>query len=258
MTDTPPAAPHEVLHAPVPDVPPDVPHRPLIAVIEDEAPIRKFLRASLTGEGYRVNEADTAQAGLRSLTQEPPDLILLDLGLPDRDGRELIEEVRGWSDVPVIILSARDQEREKVAALDAGADDYLSKPFGVGELLARIRVALRHRSRAAAAGAGPEATTLTSGPLSIDLAAHRVRLEGREVKLTRLEFELLATLARHADKVLTHRFLLKEVWGPHSVHETHYLRVFVANLRKKLERDPARPRFILTEQGVGYRFADPE
>lgn len=228
----------------------------LVAVIEDEAPIRKFLRAALAGEGHRMQEAATAEEGLRIVTQEPPDAIILDLGLPDRDGKELIEEIRGWSDVPIIILSARDQEREKVAALDAGADDYLTKPFGVGELLARIRAALRRRTHAA--GPGGTASVFSSGPLRVDLAARRVFLSDWEIKLTRLEFELLAVLIRHAGKVLTHRFLLKEVWGPDNVHETHYLRVFVANLRKKLEPQPAQPQFILTEQGVGYRLAEPE
>lgn len=234
----------------------DTPHPALIAVIEDEAPIRKFLRASLTAEGYRVEEADTAQSGLRLVTQYRPDMILLDLGLPDRDGKELVAEIRGWSDVPVIILSARDQEREKVAALDAGADDYLTKPFGVSELLARIRVALRHHSRMTSPSLTPSALSYLDGPLRIDLAARRVFLNDDEVKLTKIEFDLLSLLVRHAGHVLTHRALLKEVWGPNAVQETHYVRVFVANLRKKIEPDPARPRYILTEQGVGYRFRE--
>jgi two-component system, OmpR family, KDP operon response regulator KdpE len=216
-------------------------NQPAVVVIEDDAPIRKFLRASLKGEGFRVLEAETAQEGLRLITQEHPALILLDLGLPDRDGLEVIADVRGWSSVPIIILSARGQERDKIAALDAGADDYLMKPFGVGELLARIRVALR--------------TIFAVGPLKVDLAARQVFRSGEEVKLTRLEFDLLAELIRHAGKVLTHRHLLKQVWGPHLAHESHYLRVFMASLRKKLEEDPARPRHLLTEQGVGYRLA---
>lgn len=231
------------------------PHRPLVAVIEDEEPIRRFLRASLTAADYRICEAATAKDGVRCVTQEHPDLVILDLGLPDRDGKELIAEIRGWSSLPIIILSARDQEREKIAALDTGADDYLTKPFGVGEMLARIRVALRHRARIATGSARPEQTCCVCGPLRVDLAARRVFRDDVEVKLTKLEFDLLATMIRHAGKVLTHRFLLREVWGPHSVHETHSLRVFVANLRKKLEAEPARPRFILTEQGVGYRLA---
>ncbi len=234
------------------------PHPALIAVIEDEAPIRKFLKASLTGEGYRIAEAETARLGLRIVTQEPPDVIVLDLGLPDRDGKELVEEIRGWSRVPIIILSARDQEHEKIAALDAGADDYLTKPFSVGELLARIRVALRHRSRIVGEADEPNETIFENGDLKVDLVARRVFLNGNEVKLTKLEYELLVTLIRHAGKVLTHRFLLKEVWGPQCVYEKHYLRVFVATLRKKIEPDPTRPRYLITEQGVGYRFADPD
>ncbi|MFV0445406.1 MAG: response regulator [Planctomycetaceae bacterium] len=234
------------------------PHPALIAVIEDEAPIRKFLKASLTGEGYRIAEAETARVALRIVTQEPPDVIVLDLGLPDRDGKELIEEIRGWSDVPIIILSARDQEREKIAALDAGADDYLTKPFGVGELLARIRVALRHRSRIGGDADETQEPVFENADLKVDLVARRVFLRGTEVKLTKLEYELMVTLIRHAGKVLTHRFLLKEVWGPHCVYEKHYLRVFVATLRKKIELNPTRPRYLITEQGVGYRFADPE
>lgn len=227
---------------------------PTVAVIDDEAPIRRFVRVALTGEGYRVVEADTARAGMRTILEERPDLIVLDLGLPDRDGKEVVAEVRGWSAVPIVILSAREQEREKVAALDAGADDYLTKPFGVGELLARVRVALRHAARVSRPGE-PERTALSAGGVTIDLAARRVVRDGGEVKLTKIEFDLLATLARHAGKVLTQRFLLKEVWGPVGQPETHTLRVFVANLRRKLEADPARPVLILTEQGVGYRFA---
>ena len=229
-------------------------HAATIAVVEDEAPIRKFLRASLQAEGYRVEEAETAVAGIRLVTQRPPDLLILDLGLPDRDGKDVIAEIRGWSSLPIVVLSARDQEKEKVAALDAGADDYLTKPFGVGELLARIRVALRHRDQ----GASPESLNgpaeFVSGSVRIDLTARRVFRDGEEVRLTKTEFDLLALMIRNAGKALTHRYLLKEIWGPHSVGETHYLRVFVATLRKKLESQPARPRLILTEQGVGYRL----
>lgn len=236
----------------------EVVHPALIAVIEDEAPIRKFLRASLSAEGYCVEEAGDAQSGMRLVTQRAPQLVLLDLGLPDRDGKEVVSEISGFSSVPIVVLSARDQEREKVAALDAGADDYLTKPFGVSELLARIRVALRHHSRISTAGATGQQTIFRSGPLVVDLAARRVFIDQRELRLTKLEYDLLSVLVRHAGRVLTHRFLLKEVWGPNNVQETHYLRVFVANLRKKIEPEPARPRFILTEQGVGYRFADAE
>lgn len=231
-------------------------HPALVGLIEDEAPIRRFLRTSLTAEGFRVLEAATAQEGWRLLTQEKPDVVILDLGLPDRDGKELIRDLRTWSDMPILVLSAREQEREKVAALDAGADDFLTKPFGVGELLARLRVALRHRARVGGAE-GHEATVYECEEVRVDLAARRVFRNGEELHLTKLEFDLLATLIRHAGKVLTHRFLLKEVWGPDHVQETHYLRVFVANLRKKLERETARPRILLTEPGVGYRLADP-
>jgi two-component system KDP operon response regulator KdpE len=226
---------------------------PLLLLVEDEAPIRRFVRASLVSEGYRVEEADTAKQALRAATQQPPDLVVLDLGLPDGDGLDVLRQLREWSRAPVLILSAREQERQKVAALDAGADDYLTKPFGTGELLARIRVALRHASRAP-----DESAVFESGDLKVDLANRRVFARGGEVKLTPLEYKLLATLVKHAGKVLTHSFLLKEVWGPQQVRETHYLRVFMASLRRKIEADPARPQHLLTEQGVGYRLsADP-
>jgi two-component system KDP operon response regulator KdpE len=224
-----------------------------IAVIEDEAPIRKFLRASLTAEGYGVLEADTAAAGIRIITQEHPDAVILDLGLPDRDGVSVIKEVRQWSELPIIVLSARGQENDKIIALDAGADDYLTKPFGVGELLARMRVALRTAARLAG-GTAEGNGAVTFGDLRVDLAARRVFVEDREVKLTKIEFDLLKVFVQHAGKVLTHRFLLKEVWGPHSQQETHYLRVFMSNLRKKLEKNPNRPQHFVTEQGVGYRL----
>jgi two-component system KDP operon response regulator KdpE len=225
---------------------------PCIAIIEDELPIRRFLRASLEAEGFRVVEATTAKEGLRLITNERPDAVLLDLGLPDGEGTHVIREVRAWSSLPFIVLSARGEEQAKLAAFDAGADDYLTKPFGVGELLARIRVALRHAVRVATAV--PEKTSLDLGPLHIDLAARRVFRNQTEVELTKIEFDLLATLARHAGKVLTHRQLLKEVWGAHAVDEPHYVRVFMGHLRKKLERDPSQPEFLITEQGVGYRL----
>lgn len=231
-------------------------HAVSVAVIEDEAPIRKFLRAALTGEGYRVLEAETAREGLRIITQEHPQAVILDLGLPDRDGLEIVGDVRAWSTVPIVILSARGQEQEKIVALDAGADDYLTKPFSVGELLARLRAALRRAARVANVS-GPEQTTFAFGHVRVDLAARRVFADDREVKLTKLEFDLLQTLIQHAGKVLTHSFLLKAVWGPHAAQERHYVRVFMANLRKKLERNPARPEFLITEQGVGYRLAEP-
>lgn len=229
---------------------------PLIAVIEDELPIRRFLKASLSVEGFRVMEATTAQEGVRLLTQHLPALALLDLGLPDADGVELIRQTREWSSMPIVVISARGEESSKIAALDAGADDYLTKPFGVGELLARIRVALRHAAR----GGGNETldAPIAIGDLRIDLAGRTVTKAGGEVKLTKIEFDLLAVLARNLGKVVTHRQLLKEAWGPHAVHEPHYVRVFMANLRKKLEDNPSQPRWLVTDQGVGYRLREGE
>jgi two-component system KDP operon response regulator KdpE len=227
---------------------------PLILVIEDEPPIRRFLRASLGGEGYRLVEAETGQQGLSMAATQPPDLVMLDLGLPDMDGLQIIAELRRWSQMPIIILSARGQEQDKVLALDHGADDYLSKPFGMDELLARIRVALRHQARLRGQPAGAT-TRFRVGELTVDLEARRVFMRGQEVHLTPIEYRLLTTFVQHAGKVLTHRFLLQEVWGPGHSEETHYLRVFTASLRRKLEADPARPRYLLTEQGVGYRLA---
>jgi two-component system, OmpR family, KDP operon response regulator KdpE len=222
----------------------------LILIIDDEQPIRRFLRAALTAEGYRVVEAVTGEESLRLAVQQPPDLVILDLGLPGIDGQEVLRRLREWLTAPVIVLSARDQEQQKVAALDAGADDYVTKPFGIGELLARMRTALRHANRGPA-----ESSVMEIGDVRVDLAARIVTRTGQEVHLTRLEYKLLVTLLKHAGKVLTHRFLLREVWGPHDSQETHYLRVFVASLRRKLEDEPARPRYLLTEPGVGYRFA---
>lgn len=221
-----------------------------ILIIEDEQPIRRFLKASLSNEGYRVDEAASGEDGLRMAAARPPELIILDLGLPDLDGQDVLTRLREWYTSPIIVLSARDQESQKIKALDSGADDYVSKPFGVGELLARMRTAMRHAHRV-----GPEATTVSIGDLRVDLAARLVYRHGEVVHLTPLEHKLLVTMIRHAGKVLTHRFLLREVWGPQDSHENHYLRVFVASMRRKLEDDPARPRYILTEQGVGYRFA---
>lgn len=224
----------------------------LIGIIEDEAPIRRFLRASLSVEGFRVAEATTAKDGLRLITQDHPALVLLDLGLPDADGLRIIQEVRQWSAMPIVVISARGEEQSKILALDAGADDYLTKPFGVGELLARIRVALRHAVRIG--DKGHETASFQFGPICGDLAKRRVTVDDEEVKLTKMEFDLLAILVRNPGKVLTHRYLLKEVWGPYAVDEPHYVRVFMANLRKKLERNPSRPEYLLTEQGVGYRL----
>jgi two-component system, OmpR family, KDP operon response regulator KdpE len=217
-----------------------------------EAPIRRFLRSSLAAEGYRLAEAETGQQALRMATQQRPDLVILDLGLPDMDGQEVLQQLRQWLQAPIIILSARDQERQKVAALDCGADDYVAKPFHTGELLACIRVALRHSARV---GTERESSAFAQGELRVDLAARRVFVRDVEVHLTPIEYKLLTTLVRNAGKVLTHRYLLQEVWGPGHGHETHYLRVFMANLRRKIERDAARPQYLLTEQGVGYRLA---
>jgi two-component system, OmpR family, KDP operon response regulator KdpE len=225
---------------------------PLVLLVEDELPIRKFLGASLASAGYRLEEASTGREALRMASQSPPELVILDLGLPDMDGQEVLTQLREWLAVPVIVLSARDQEQQKILALDHGADDYLTKPFSTGELLARIRAALRHAARVG----GESATTAYEvGDLKVDLATRRVFTGPNEVHLTPIEFKLLTTMIHSAGKVLTHRQLLKEVWGPQQVTETHYLRVFMANLRRKLEVDPAQPRYLLTEQGVGYRLA---
>ena len=234
------------------------PNAPLIVVIDDELAIRRFLNASLSNEGYRVKEADNAREGLRLLLQESPSAVLLDLGLPDREGRELIKELRGWSHVPIIVLSARDQEREKVAALDAGADDYLSKPFHVGELLARLRAILRRADGISGGAESQVQINYSAGRFRVDLSARRVYRDNHEIRLTKIEYDLLAVMVKNAGKVLTHQYLLKTVWGPLNVEETHNLRVFVATLRKKIEVDPSRPELIVTEQGVGYRFADPD
>ncbi|MFO0956787.1 MAG: response regulator [Isosphaeraceae bacterium] len=222
----------------------------LVLVIDDEPPIRRFLRASLTAEGYGVVEADSGMEALKVAAHHPPDLVILDLGLPDLDGQEVLRLLREWLTAPIIILSARDREAQKIQALDSGADDYLTKPFGVGELLARIRTALRH-SRPT----GVDSSIVEIGDLQVDLSARQVTMSGRRLELTPLEYKLLTTLMKHAGKVMTHRMLLREVWGPHASQETHYLRVFVAGLRRKLGDAPARSRYIATEQGVGYRFA---
>jgi len=222
-----------------------------ILIIEDEPPIVRFLRAALGGRGYTFHEAATGEEGLAESASCRPDVVLLDLGLPDMDGLEVIHRLRAWSAVPIIIISARGQESDKVAALDAGADDYLTKPFGVPELMARIRAALRHAGRV---GDEAESAVFVSGDLKVDLAGHLVFLRNKEISLTPIEFRLLALLVKHAGKVVTQRQLLKEVWGPHLTDETTYLRVFVHQLRHKLEVNPARPKYILTEAGVGYRF----
>jgi len=224
----------------------------LILVVEDEPQIRHFLRTTLTAAGYRVVEAENGERGVLEAATHKPDLVMVDLGLPDIDGIDVVKRIRAWSALPILILSARSAEADKVAALDAGADDYVTKPFGVGELTARVRVALRHAARGAAPGA---AGTLRFGNVEVDLERRLVRTDGRDVHLTPIEFRLLGCLARHAGMVLTHRHLLREVWGPSHIDQAHYLRIYMKQLRHKLEPDPARPRFLLTETGVGYRLA---
>jgi two-component system KDP operon response regulator KdpE len=214
-------------------------------------PIRRFLRVSLAGEGYRVVEAATAAEALDQIAAQRPDVVVLDLGLPDRDGVGVIREVREWSPVPIVVLSVRDRESDKVSALEAGADDYLTKPFGVGELMARLRVALRHAS---VPGGTADEPVFSTGELRIDLARRQVFVAGHEIRLTPIEYKLLALLVKNAGKVLTHRQLLRQVWGPEYGDENHYVRVYVAQLRRKIEADPARPRYLRTESGVGYRL----
>jgi two-component system, OmpR family, KDP operon response regulator KdpE len=226
----------------------------LVLLVEDEAPMRRFLRVSLCTHGFRLVEAETARLGLSLAASNNPDVVLLDLGLPDLDGIEVVRQLREWSRVPVIVLSARGREDDKVAALDAGADDYLTKPFSVNELLARVRVALRHAQRA---GAAADAALELPG-LRIDFARREVWVDAREARLTPLEFKLLALLARNAGKVLTHRQILSELWGPAHAGQNHNVRVHVAELRKKIELDPARPQRLITELGVGYRLRDRE
>jgi two-component system, OmpR family, KDP operon response regulator KdpE len=223
-----------------------------ILVIDDEPQIRKFLRISLNAYGYKVIEAAHGQDGIRKSATESPDLVILDLGLPDLDGQEVITRIREWSKVPIIVLSVRAAEGEKVAALDQGADDYVTKPFGIHELLARVRAVLRARRQD---GKSPPAV-MTIGDLSIDIPRRRVRVAGVEIKLSRKEFALLRLLARHAGRIVTHQHLLREVWGPAHEHETHYLRIYIGHLRQKLGDDPADPRYISNEPGVGYRLLE--
>ncbi|HOX58315.1 MAG TPA: response regulator [Candidatus Paceibacterota bacterium] len=224
--------------------------QPLALVIDDELQMRRLLRVCLEANGYRVAEAATGQDGIAHAAQRPPDVVILDLGLPDMDGVAVLKRLREWSRVPVVVLSVRDREEDKIAALDNGADDYVTKPFGSGELLARLRVAQRH------AQPGAQDSLFRTGRLEVDLAARVVKLSGREIRLTATEYSLLRLFIQHAGKVLTHRHLLREVWGPNAVEQTHYLRVYIAHLRDKLETDPSQPRLILTEPGVGYRLLD--
>ena len=225
--------------------------KPTVAlVIDDEVQIRRLLRITLEAHGYKVFEAATGQEGLSEAAQHRPAIVLLDLGLPDLDGVTILKRLREWSKVPVLVLSVRDREEDKIAALDAGADDYVTKPFSTGELLARLRVAQRHVSPAA------DLAVFSSGAMQVDLTARVVTVKGREVKLTATEYALLRLFVQHAGKVLTHRQILREVWGPTYVEQTHYLRVYLAHLREKLEADPAQPRLFLTEPGVGYRLVE--
>ena len=222
--------------------------KPLILLIEDDPQIRRFLRAALTAEGYRLHEAETARDGIVEATTQRPDFILLDLGLPDQDGLEVIRVVRQWSTVPILVLSARGMEKDKIQALDLGADDYVPKPFTVGELLARIRAGLRRHSTASAG------TIFQFGRTEVDLENRVVKVGGEQVHLTPNEYKLLQVLIKHAGKVLTQRQLLSEIWGPNATEQAQYLRVYIAQLRRKLEENPARPRYLHTEPGVGYRL----
>lgn len=222
--------------------------RATVLLVEDEPEIRRFLRSALGAEGYRVVESPTGRRGALDAGTQRPDMAIVDLGLPDLDGVDVIRRIREWSPMPIVVLSARTHERSKIDALDAGADDYVTKPFGVGELLARVRAALRHALRK------PEGEPLALSGVTVDLQKRRALRDGTEIHLTPIEFRLLTCLARHLGMVVTHRQLLREVWGPSHVEHTHYLRVYMKQLREKLELDPVRPRHLLTETGVGYRL----
>jgi two-component system KDP operon response regulator KdpE len=219
-----------------------------VLIVEDEKEIRRFVRLALENEDLKVFDADTLQRGLIEAATRKPDLVILDLGLPDGDGTDFIRDLRQWSAIPVIVLSARSDEQDKIAALDAGADDYLTKPFGIGELLARVRVALRRHG-----GQQPEAR-IQFADVSVDFAARRVQRGGSEIHLTPIEFRLLSILLNNAGKVLTQRQLLSQVWGPNAVEHSHYLRIYMGHLRQKLEANPTQPAHLLTETGIGYRF----
>jgi len=226
--------------------------RPLVLVVEDEPQMRKFVRIALESHDYRVVEAATGAEAIQHATSYTPDAVLLDLGLPDMDGLELTRRLREWSTVPILVISAREQEDVKVRALDGGADDYLTKPFGAAELMARLRVALRHAARSRDVAAS---TVVKIGDdVEMDLVKRQVRVRGDEVHLTPIEYKLLVALVKHAGMVITHRHLLEQVWGPGHAHQTQYLRVYMTQLRHKLELDPARPKFLVTEPGIGYRL----
>jgi two-component system, OmpR family, KDP operon response regulator KdpE len=226
-------------------------HPTRVLVVDDEPAIHRFLSPALAANGYEVLRAETGSAALRQIASDAPDIVILDLGLPDMDGKEVIARVREWSDVPIIVLSARDREAEKIDSLDRGADDFVNKPFGVGELMARLRAALRHRMQRRG-----ETPVVRIGSLEVDVPRRRATWQGDEVSLSPKEFDLLAFLVRHAGKVVTHRQILTAVWGPAHEHDTQYLRVYVSQLRQKLEPNPSDPRFILTEPGIGYRLLD--
>jgi two-component system, OmpR family, KDP operon response regulator KdpE len=225
--------------------------RTRVLIVDDEPAILRFLKPALEANGYEITTAGTVADATKRIAAEVPDVVVLDLGLPDGDGKDVIRRVREWSDVPIVVLSARDREAEKIEALDLGADDFVNKPFGVGELLARMRTALRHRMQRHA-----ETPVLKVGDLEVDSLRHRASRAGEEIKLTRKEFELLSFLARHAGKVLTHRQILTAVWGPAHTEDTQYLRVYIGQLRQKLEENPEEPRLITTESGIGYRIAE--
>jgi two-component system KDP operon response regulator KdpE len=232
-----------------------MPETGTVLIIEDELPIRRFLKPSLQSRGFKVLEAVTGEEGLAMASSHNPDLILLDLGLPDLDGLEVLRRLREWSVIPIIILTARGKEKDKIAGLDAGADDYLTKPFDMGELLARVRVALRHAERVKAGG--KQEPLFETPDFKVDLSARLVSVRGKEVHLTPNEYDLLAVLIRHAGKVVTQKQILQEVWGPGGSQQVQYLRIYVYQLRQKIEADPDRPRYILTESGVGYRLKTP-
>jgi two-component system KDP operon response regulator KdpE len=225
----------------------------LVLVVEDEKSMRRFIAASLGTQGYRVAEAENGRSALTQMASRPPDVVILDLGLPDMDGMEVLNEFRAWSQAPVIVLSAREKERDKVQALDQGADDYLSKPFGVQELFARIRAAMRRANRLEK---NEEGGLFSVRELLVNLARRTVHRAGEEIHLTPNEYNILAVLVRHAGKVVTHERLLREVWGPNSAEQVHYVRIYLSSLRRKLEEDPTRPKYLLTELGVGYRLLD--
>ena len=226
-------------------------HKATILVIEDEPEIRKFLAATLTSHDYKASFAENAKEGFKHITTHPPDVVILDLGLPDMDGIEVIKQIRQWSSIPIIVLSARGQEHDKVNALESGADDYLTKPFGTAELLARLKVALRH-----AHNTQTQSSIFIAGDLTLNLEKRLVLVKGQETHLTPTEYKLLTTLIKYAGKVVTHTQLLKEVWGKHSSENSHYLRIYTRQLRQKLGDDPLKPKYIITEAGIGYRFKD--